>query len=79
MGIEAGVQCLEAEKTLTLPVKGRIVDVLRLIPTGMQNSQIAEKLFVSTKTVKWHLTTAYKVFGVENRIQLARELKRYGL
>jgi LuxR family transcriptional regulator, maltose regulon positive regulatory protein len=56
----------------------RELDVLRLLATGMSNKQIAEALFITVGTVKWHANHIYTKLGVKNRGQAvakARELQ----
>lgn len=51
--------------------------VLNLIMTGKSNKEIAEELFVSIGTAKWHVHNIYQKLGVGNRAQaiaLARDL-----
>jgi ATP/maltotriose-dependent transcriptional regulator MalT len=47
----------------------REVEVLRLLPQGLTNAQIAETLFVSPRTVQTHLTNLYGKLGVEGRAE----------
>ena len=42
--------------------------------SGMSNRQIAEQLFVTTKTVENHLTRVYSKLDVENREGLPEAL-----
>jgi ATP/maltotriose-dependent transcriptional regulator MalT len=52
-------------------------EMLDTIVTGETNKEIAEKLFISEQTVKWHLHQLYQKLGVRNRtsaIAKAREL-----
>jgi non-specific serine/threonine protein kinase len=54
----------------------REAEILRLLREGYSNSQIAERLFVSTNTVRAHLYSIYSKLGVSNRVaavRLARE------
>ena len=37
---------------------------------GLLNRDIAKKLFIAEKTVKWRLTRVYKKLGLTNRYQL---------
>ena len=41
--------------------------ILDTIITGETNKEIAEKLFISDQTVKWHLHQLYQKLGVKNR------------
>lgn len=44
-------------------------DILDGLLTGLNNKQIAEKLFISTHTVKNHITKIYEKLGVHSRSQ----------
>ncbi len=57
----------------------RELDVLRLIGEGMENAQIAERLYISTTTVKYHVSNLLVKLGLENRIQAAVFAVRRGL
>ena len=48
--------------------------VARLVTAGHTNREVAETLFISTKTVEKHLTRIYEKVGVHSRRELAREL-----
>lgn len=45
--------------------------VAGFVGTGMTNRQIAERLFLSEKTIETHLTRSYRKLGVRSRTQLA--------
>ncbi|MFD8833137.1 LuxR C-terminal-related transcriptional regulator [Bacillus subtilis] len=45
-------------------------EVARYIGMGMTNREIAEKIYVSPKTVEYHLGIVYQKFSVSNRQQL---------
>ncbi len=47
----------------------RELDVLRLIAEGLSNQEIAQRLVVSLRTVKWHAGNIYGTLGVKNRTQ----------
>jgi ATP/maltotriose-dependent transcriptional regulator MalT len=47
----------------------REVEVLRLLPRGLSNAEIAEELFVSPRTVQTHLTNLYGKLGVGGRAE----------
>jgi DNA-binding NarL/FixJ family response regulator len=48
----------------------RELDVLKLICVGLSNSEIAERLFISTRTVEGHKTSLIEKTGVKNSISL---------
>lgn len=48
----------------------REVDVVELVATGLSNKAAADKLFVTEKTIKFHLTNIYKKLDVKSRAQL---------
>jgi len=47
----------------------RETEVLRLAARGMSNKDIAEKLFLSLRTVKAHLTNVFNKMGVGSRTE----------
>ena len=49
----------------------REVQVLKLLAEGMYNREIGEKLFISEKTVKNHVSSIFKKIGVTDRTQAA--------
>jgi predicted ATPase/class 3 adenylate cyclase/DNA-binding CsgD family transcriptional regulator len=48
-------------------------DVVRLVADGLANNEIANRLFVSRRTVQTHLTHVYAKLGFNSRVQLAQE------
>ncbi len=59
----------EANQSLPDPLTPRELDVLTLLGEGLSNPQIAERLFVSTGTVKSHTNRLYNKLAVANRAQ----------
>jgi ATP/maltotriose-dependent transcriptional regulator MalT len=57
----------ELNKKLHTPLTEREFDTLKLCVAGKTNSDIAEQLFVTISTVKYHLRNAYSKLGVSNR------------
>jgi DNA-binding CsgD family transcriptional regulator len=52
--------------------------IARLAAEGLTNRAIAERAFVSVKTVETNLKRAYRKLGISSRAQLARALDRQG-
>jgi DNA-binding NarL/FixJ family response regulator len=46
--------------------------VLHLVAQGMTNTQVAEELVISPRTVNFHLTSIYGKIGVSSRSAAAR-------
>jgi DNA-binding NarL/FixJ family response regulator len=54
-------------------------EVLHLLSLGMDNVQIATRLYISRNTVKFHVRTIYGRLGVHNRVEAARVLAGAGV
>jgi DNA-binding NarL/FixJ family response regulator len=54
-------------------------EVLALVAEGLPNKQIARRLEISEKTVKAHLTSAFRTIGVDDRVQAGIWARRQGL
>ena len=57
----------------------REAEVLRLVVAGLLNKQIAQRLGITERTVKAHLTSAYQRIGVADRTQAALWAQRHDL
>ena len=57
----------------------RELEVLNLVAQGRSNADIARALFITTKTVKYHLTTIFGKLGVRNRTEAAASAIAMGL
>lgn len=49
----------------------RELDVLKLVTLGLTNKEIAQKLTVTTHTIKAHVSSIYEKLSVSNRLQAA--------
>jgi len=51
-------------------LSNREAEVAELVVKGLSNKEVANQLFVTEKTVKFHLTNIYKKMNVKSRAQL---------
>lgn len=57
------------EKNILDTLTDRELNILFEISTGLRNKEIAEKLFLSEKTIKNYVTNVFRKIGVEDRVQ----------
>ena len=57
----------------------REVEVLALLVEGRSNTEIADVLYISKRTVDNHLCRAYEKLGVNNRVKAIRKALTMGL
>ena len=60
-------------------LSAREVEVLRLVATGLTNAQVAQRLFLSPRTVQRHLNSIYHKLGVSSRTAATRFALEHGL
>lgn len=61
------------------PLTQRQMDVLRLLAEGKSDAEIADELFIGTRTVQTHLANVYARLGVSSRTAAAAHAIRHGL
>jgi NarL family two-component system response regulator LiaR len=61
------------------PLTEREVEILKLIAQGLPNQEIAEKLVISERTVRTHVTNILSKLHLANRTQAALYALREGL
>lgn len=57
----------------------REVEVLTLVIEGKSSKEVAEHIYISKRTVDYHLANIYKKLDVTNRVQAFREATRRNL
>lgn len=57
----------------------REIEVLMKVIEGKSSKEVADELFVSKRTVDFHLANIYEKLHVNNRVQAFREATRRGL
>ena len=53
--------------------------MLRLVATGLSNAEVAKELFLSSRTVDWHLSSIYRKLGIHSRAEATRFASDHGL
>jgi ATP/maltotriose-dependent transcriptional regulator MalT len=66
-------------KPLVDPLSNRELDVVDLLAQRLSNKEIAEKLFISTTTVKKHLQHIYEKLNVGKRREAVEKAKALGI
>ncbi|MDL1911590.1 response regulator transcription factor [Chloroflexi bacterium CFX6] len=56
----------------------READVLRALASGLSNQEIAERLYISENTVKYHVHSMLGKLGLNNRRELASYAREHG-
>jgi len=51
------------------PLQSREVDILKLVAKGMSNREIADKLFLSERTIQTHLSNIFRKLAVRSRTE----------
>ena len=75
----AALQPQAADAGLVEPLSQRETEVLHLIAEGWTNQEIAEKLYLSLRTVKGHARNIYGKLGVKNRTKAVARGKVLGI
>jgi LuxR family maltose regulon positive regulatory protein len=65
--------------SLMTPLTEREAKVLSLIAAGCTNKEIAHKLYISLRTVKYHTTSIFNKLNVNNRAHAAVRARELGL
>jgi DNA-binding NarL/FixJ family response regulator len=64
---------------LTPMLTKREREILRLVAEGHSNAQLAQMLWVTEQTVKFHLSNIYRKLNVSNRTEASNWAHRHGL
>jgi len=63
------------EEALLKALTSREAEVAKWLVNGLSNREIGEKMFISIRTVKAHLTSIFKKTGCRDRLELATRMK----
>jgi LuxR family maltose regulon positive regulatory protein len=78
-GAEAPLTLSAGPQLLADPLTNREIDVLEMLAQRLRNKEIADKLFISTKTVKAHLQNIYGKLNVNRRREAVEKAKKIGI
>lgn len=67
------------ENEHTVRLTTREIEIVRLIGDALTNQQIADRLFISPRTVETHRANLMKKVGVKNAIELVKTAEKLGL
>lgn len=68
---------VDEESLRKLGISKREHEVLQLMSEGLSNQEIAEKLFVSTSTVKTHVSNVLAKLDARRRTQAIQQAKKF--
>jgi LuxR family maltose regulon positive regulatory protein len=68
-----------ANQALVEPLTNREIEILLILPIGLSNHEMAERLYISPETVKKHLYNIYQKYDVKNRQQAIARAKSLGI
>ena len=67
------------EKEPEIKLTSREIEIVKLISEGLTSHQMADKLFISPRTVETHRSNLIKKTGVKNSIELVKKVEKMGL
>ena len=69
----------ESTRSNSAGLTRREIEIVELLSEGLRNNEIAERLFLSPKTVDHHVSSVLSKLGVKARTQVRSEAERRGL
>jgi LuxR family maltose regulon positive regulatory protein len=69
----------EQQPNILTPLRTREMEVIRMVADGKTNKEIANKLHISLRTVKFHMTCILTKLGVDSRLQAVAKAKLLGI
>ncbi|RYF45139.1 MAG: response regulator transcription factor [Comamonadaceae bacterium] len=66
----------QAQQDLQQRLSSRELEVASAVAKGLSNKEIADRLFISERTVKAHLGAAFEKLGVRDRVQLVLRMNQ---
>ena len=75
----AGAQLASDEASATVPLREREREIVRYLARGHTNAEIAERLYLSERTVKTYRARAVSKLGLSTRAELTEYARAHGL
>jgi LuxR family maltose regulon positive regulatory protein len=69
----------KSTEILICPPTEKEMEILRLVAGGMSNAEIADRLFITVGTTKWHLNHLFAKLGANRRTEAIVKAKEFGL
>ncbi|MDF5757112.1 LuxR family transcriptional regulator [Spongiactinospora sp. TRM90649] len=76
LGVRVGTTPRGSRQGTTLGLSPREMEIAELVSQGQTNQQIAEKLYLSVRTVETHLSRVFGKLGVSSRVGVVTALTR---
>lgn len=76
---ETAVGPVKRKSVRAIKLTKREIEVLSLVIEGNSSKEVADQLYVSKRTVDFHLANIYHKLDVTNRVQAFREATKRGL
>jgi DNA-binding NarL/FixJ family response regulator len=74
-----GAQLAASEANSSVPLSDREREIVRQLALGYTNAQIAERLYLSERTVKTYRARAVAKLGLSSRAELTEYARTHGL
>ena len=69
-----GSECASGPSTRATALTAREWQIARLVRDGLSNPEVGAQLFLSPRTVEWHLRNLFGKLGISSRKELAGAL-----
>ena len=69
----------EPDTSLIEPLTDREKDILEKLALGFSSNELADTLFISVNTIRYHLRNIYSKLGTNNRVQAVALARRFGI
>jgi LuxR family maltose regulon positive regulatory protein len=73
---QQGAAAADTQPPSVEPLGAREVEVLTLLSQGLSNKEVAARLYLSVRTVKWYTSNIYAKLGVSSRTQAIAKARK---